>query len=482
MRNTTLADELGYAAASLADATRNLLSPGIRLGITGLSGAGKTVFITALVHNLLNGASLPLFEPVRAGHVRDVHLEPQPDVHVPRFAYEEHLRVLTAGEERHWPESTRQLSQLRLTLRHDAIHGMLPWSDRTRTLHIDIVDYPGEWLPDLPLLNLGYDEWSDRQLEKLAALAAEEGKTDPYLQGITGKDAAVPWQEEDALAIVSAYQQRLHALKEKGGHYDLLQPGRFLMPGDLANSPMLTFAPLPTPEAGFSRNSLYREMKRRYEAYVRRVVRPFFFEHFARMDVQVVLVDVLSAINAGPRAILELQAALTHILECFRIGPTRLLARRVERILFAATRADLVHHTQHERLRRILAWLVENAARKAGHAGARITTLALAAIRATREGEMMHAGEPLPVIIGVPEAGERLGDQIFDGRTETAVFPGDLPENPEDLLQDETRPSLQFPRFRPPLIARPVPLEPAPSFPFIRLDEALQFLLGDRLS
>ena len=482
MRNITLADELGYAAASFADATRNLLSPSVRLGVTGLSGAGKTVFITALVHDLLNGASMPLFEPARAGRIHDAHLEPQPDVHVPRFAYEEHLAALTAGEDRHWPESTKQLSQLRLTLRYETTRPRLPWSERMRTLHLDIVDYPGEWLPDLPLLDLEYEEWSAGQLKRLSSLAAEQGEKDPFLERIAGLDAAAPWREEEALALARAYRERLQALKRKGGHYGLLQPGRFLMPGDLADSPMLTFAPLPAPDNGASRTSLHSEMKRRYQAYVSRIVRPFFFEHFARIDVQVVLVDVLSAINTGPRAILQLQEALTHILECFRIGPSRLFARRAERILFAATRADLVHHTQHELLRRILAWLVEGAARKAGHAGAEVATLALAAIRATREGEMEHAGETLPVIIGVPEAGERLGDQTFDGKTETAVFPGDLPEHPEDLLKEETRPSLRFPRFRPPLIPRPVPLEPAPSFPFIRLDEALQFLLGERLS
>ena len=37
-------------------------TPTVRLGVTGLSRAGKTVFITALVHNLVHGGRLPLFE------------------------------------------------------------------------------------------------------------------------------------------------------------------------------------------------------------------------------------------------------------------------------------------------------------------------------------------------------------------------------------------------------------------------------------
>ena len=36
-------------------------------------------------------------------------------------------------------------------------------------------------------------------------------------------------------------------------------------------------------------------MERRFEAYKTRVVRPFFRDHFQRIDRQIVLVDVLAA-------------------------------------------------------------------------------------------------------------------------------------------------------------------------------------------
>ena len=49
--------------------------------------------------------------------------------------------------------------------------------------------------------------------------------------------------------------------------------------------------------------SLARMMARRYEAYKSVVVRPFFRDHFARLDRQIVLVDVLTALNAGPAAV-----------------------------------------------------------------------------------------------------------------------------------------------------------------------------------
>ena len=80
-----------------------------------------------------------------------------------------------------------------------------------------------------------------------------------------------------------------------------MAPGRFLMPGDLEGSPALTFSPLPEP-ARTPGNSLWRAFDRRFEAYKRVVVEPFFRNHFARLDRQVVLIDALGAIHDGPRA------------------------------------------------------------------------------------------------------------------------------------------------------------------------------------
>ena len=87
-------------------------------------------------------------------------------------------------------------------------------------------------------------------------------------------------------------------------------------------------------------------------------MRPFFRDHFARLDRQIVLVDVLSAFDAGPAAMRDLQEAMNDVLDCFRVGRGDLLPRcsapRADRILFAATKADHLHHTAHDRLEAIL--------------------------------------------------------------------------------------------------------------------------------
>ena len=275
----------------------------------------------------------------------------------------------------------------------------------------------------------------------------------------------------------------------------LLPPGRFLMPGGLAGSPALTFAPLDVPLYGIApEGSLWAMMVRRYEAYKHVVVRPFFRDHFARLDRQIVLIDALAAFNSGPEALHDLEAALAGILDCFRVGRSTLLSAlfrpRIDRILFAATKADHLHHLSHDRLEAILRRAVGNAVANAETTGATIDVVALAAIRATREAMVARGRDRLPSILGTPLPGETAGGETFDGNTEVATFPGDLPADPDALFDGEgafrglssagaEKSDFRFMRFRPPPLERDG--ENAPALPHIRLDRSLQFLIGDRL-
>ena len=124
--------------------------------------------------------------------------------------------------------------------------------------------------------------------------------------------------------------------------------------------------------------------------------------------------------------------------------------------------------------------LVATAARRAKFAGAETRSLALASIRATREGRIDEAGEKLDVIIGTPQAGEKLDGTTYDGTNEIALFPGDLPSDPESLLEDGKPIGLRFLRFRPP---RKLDRDAGGNavLPHIRLDRALDYLIGDWL-
>lgn len=508
MALTTFTDDARIAFENFADFATGLVTPSLRLGVTGLSRAGKTVFITALVHNLIKGGRLPLFEPIASGRLAKAVLEPQPDDAVPRFDYEAHVAAMV--DQRIWPDSTRRTSELRVTIDYESATYLARKFGRGR-LHLDIVDYPGEWLLDLPLLGKDFATWS-REALALSRLPNRIGLADRWHHRLAAIDPAAEEDETVARETAAEFTAYLAACRADEHALSMLPPGRFLMPGDLEGSPALTFSPLVLEDGALApRNSLQAMMERRYEAYKNHVVRPFFRDHFARLDRQIVLVDTLSALNAGSAAIHDLETALTDILGCFRPGRSSWLAsiltRRIDRILFAATKADHLHHTDHDRLEAILRRLVARAIDRAEFAGADVQVLAVAAVRATREGEVRYGMGGLPAILGTPLPGETVNGETFDGDTEIAMFPGDLPNDPEPLFEpiralgEETRPrattkagtapyardvtadsdAVRFVRFRPPKLERSADGLRL-TLPHIRLDRALQFLIGDRLA
>ena len=140
--------------------------PVLRIGVTGLSRAGKTVFITSLVANLLDRARMPQLTAQAQNRIEAAYLQPQPDDTLPRFAFEDHLAAMT-GDDPRWPQSTRAVSELRLSFRTRP-GGFINSLSGPRTLHVDIVDYPGEWLLDLALLDKSYAEWSEDTLHRIA--------------------------------------------------------------------------------------------------------------------------------------------------------------------------------------------------------------------------------------------------------------------------------------------------------------------------
>jgi predicted YcjX-like family ATPase len=481
--------EARLAARALVEFGQHVLNPTIRLGVTGLSQSGKTVFITALVHGLIQGGRFPVFEPLATGRIARTRLSPQPDDAVPRFDYEGNVRALV--DDRRWPQSTDHISELRLVIDYQSQRGV------ARTLTIDIVDYPGEWLLDLPLLTKSYQQWSTESLE-LSAHAPRAQIATPWRDYLATLDPLGPQDEQAALRAAALFTRYLKACRDERYAMSLLPPGRFLMPGDLAGSPALTFSPLQWPQQGPQAatppaGSLAAMMRRRFEAYKDVVVRPFFQNHFARLDRQIILVDALAAFNAGPDAVRDLEGALSAVLECFRLGrrtwASALFRPRVDRIVFAATKADHLHHASHERLEAILARMIQRAADRASATGAPIDVVALSAVRATHEARVRRGREELPCIIGVPAAGEVAGGEVFDGATEAAMFPGDLPADPNQVFgpmptfrglttaspQDA---DFRFLRLRPPKLEQ---ADGTPMLPHIRLDRALQFLIGDRM-
>src|SRR5688572_5018462 len=230
-----LASRASSAAQSLWEASGQLVQPSLRIGVTGLARSGKTVFTTALVHHLTQGTVMPAFRPSAAGRIRRAVLAHQPDDTVPRFPSEEHLSALL--NDRRWPLSTNRISELRLDIDYERKGG---WRSGPATLALDIVDYPGEWLLDLTLLEASYTDWSRETVEasRRPDRAAIAG---PWHASLQALDPTGPADEVAAAAASDAFKAYLAALRAGPEAVATTPPGRFLMPGDLAGSPALTF-------------------------------------------------------------------------------------------------------------------------------------------------------------------------------------------------------------------------------------------------
>ncbi|MDP0562323.1 MAG: YcjX family protein [Candidatus Endonucleobacter sp. (ex Gigantidas childressi)] len=87
----------------------------------------------------------------------------------------------------------------------------------------------------------------------------------------------------------------------------LIQPGRFLIPGTVKDTEILRFIPLLKSGsysegqlATASHNSYFKVCERRYQSYIKDLVEPFYKTFFRRINRQLILVDVVSALNARP--------------------------------------------------------------------------------------------------------------------------------------------------------------------------------------
>ncbi|WDE14585.1 YcjX family protein [Thalassomonas haliotis] len=449
----------------------------VTLAVTGLSRSGKTAFITSLVNQLINegnGAQLSFFNPVHQGRFIGAKRVPQKHFNVARFDFDQAMTAFCA-EPAIWPEPTQGISELRLAIRYQPDASLLKYATDMATLYLDITDYPGEWLLDLPMMHLSFKEWSAQTCELLTQPPRKAVAAD-FIEKLKQVD---PLQkaDEDLLATLSKeYTRLLHHFRYEQG-LSVIQPGRFILPGELAGAPVLQFIPFPGLE--LLDNELYQKagddtllamLKARYQAYKQDVVAKFYKQHFVNFDRQIVLADCLTPLNNGRESFADLQQAIALIMQSYQYGRSGLLSRlfspKIDRLLFAATKADHVTPEQHPHLVALLNQLIHSTKQELNFEAIDIKTLAIAAVKTTRAGKSVHQGEEVPVI-----QGRRLSDN-----QKITVFPGTVPAKlPKDQYWQQM--AFNFIAFA------PQGLHGADeSLPHVRMDQVLEFLLGDKMA
>jgi predicted YcjX-like family ATPase len=452
-----------------------LVNHHVNLAVTGLSGSGKTAFITSLVNQLIEaneGAHLPFLTVVRESRLIGVKRDVQPNLTFSRFAYEDAMAKLTQTSPE-WPESTKGISQVRLKIKYKKSRGVSKYLTEDATLTLDITDYPGEWLLDLPLLDMTYTQWA-RHCEEELRDPKRNQLARPFIAALADFDLNAKGDELALQNIAELYSQYLINCQVHG--YQLLQPGRFILPGELAGAPVLHFFPITTllleqQEVDLknpTKDSNAELLIQRFKHYKTQVVQPFYKEHFKRFDRQVVLVDCLSALNRGFHSYQDLQKALDWLMGSFQYGSSNILNRlfqpKIDKLVFAATKADHITPDQQTNLVKLLESMLHNARKQIQFDGVVTESTAVSAVRASKSGLGQLNGESIPLLQGRDQQGSAI-----------TLFPGEVPQScPGPEFWDKQQ--FAFPKLSPPLMN----IEHA--LPHIRMDQILDFLLADKLT
>ncbi len=448
------------------------------LAVTGLSRSGKTVFITSLIHNLLsalhNPNRMPLLEVTGERRLIAANLESAKAHRLPRFPYFSNIEKM-AGSLPDWPTRTVDISEIGLDLRFTPANTMgkllSEVTGAPAKVTVRIVDYPGEWLLDLPLLDQSFADWSRATMALMRSGSRAEIAGD-FLAFIARHRADEPASDEVAKQAHDLYCAFLLKARDQLG-LSCLQPGRFLCRGTLADVPYLWFAPVdvsaqvdaPAP------HSLGALMAERFEVYKREAVRRFYEDHFRHYSRQIVLVDVLHALLAGREAFEDARRALGIIVDSFRYGHGGILSKlllgpHIDKALFAATKADHVPDIQRDHLAALLRNMAALPALEVKSSNAQLDVTAIASVISTAEDSQVIDGQRVQVVIGRP----------VGAKMQSKFFVGNVPIRPP-RADAWGSPFLNVPVFEPPAI------DPAPvdGIAHINLDLALEFLLGDWL-
>lgn len=335
----------------------DLLTKKITIGVTGFSRSGKTVFIGSLVQALLTSDAwaskrgqgpLAHFGPFERGQFLTAQIRSDIKSELPQFPFRK-VRDSLIGEGASWPEPTTGISRLIIDCEYRS-RGVV--FKGARTIQLELVDFPGEWLIDLPMLELSYEEWSKRMLT-IANSTSRKAWSSAFLAKLDVIALNQEFSEDLTADLAELWLTYMKLATENG--FVLNQPGRLLRPDTMQHSPLLRLIPL---HEKFRDNGLWKGMEKRFEEYKRKVIKPFYKNYFAKMDRQIVLVDILRSLKLGENVFSEMVDALSETLHSFHYGKGGLLSwlsgASTTHLLFSATKADHVTRGDRENLRQML--------------------------------------------------------------------------------------------------------------------------------
>lgn len=233
-----------------------------RIAISGLKKSGKTLFLSNFLNYFRLGAQGnavidPEFQML-IGKLRPFNERINKDYEIasyPIFPFSDHINKLSDGE---WPDPTNKIFQYPCDL------SILDHSGKENLLPFVFIDYPGEYLCDVPMLDLTYEKWSLQTITRLG-FAPHSKFFKEFLS--LEKDLSV-----EPKALIEAYQKGLGAAYYENFHY--LSPIIGWRESNEQFCGLKDEEFVPTIHLQGD-SSLIQKFKSSYNKYVTSVVRPF---------------------------------------------------------------------------------------------------------------------------------------------------------------------------------------------------------------
>lgn len=419
-----------------------------RIAVTGLSRSGKTVFITSLIDQFKHLKTLKLKDKTITFKAE---IKP-PKVNQKRFNYIPYAKLIK--QEHVWPKGTDSITStvIEVEIKKSAWAG-------NRKLEIELIDYPGEWILDIALLGTTYEVWSQKVLQQLKAIDVESVRN--YLALLDDLPALCENPDVEN-RLSQSYTAMLYDLK--GNHFSNLTPGRFIMPSDLQDDPLLQFAPLPP-----STLPIHATFKARFETYLKEIVEGIQLENFKGFDRQIVLIDVVEALQNGPACHKDMADGIRQMLSIYEHSKKnfilQLFSPSINKVVFVASKADLVTANQRNNYKMLLDEMINEIIHEMDIGHVKTDAMICASVLCTETISAKHEGKPLSMLKGRKTTGQTT--QLYPGE-----MPVTFPANSEWDTDD-----YQYQEFLPPNID----YRENEAIRNINLENVIRSLLGDLL-
>jgi predicted YcjX-like family ATPase len=263
---------------------------------------------------------------------------------------------IDALENQQWPAATDQVFgfELKVTSKQPArLKKLLGRSHQITTFRF--YDYPGEWLTDLPMLDLTFVQWCHLVTAQQTTEPQKTLATD-WLRYLERFDFDSIPTEETITDLIQRYRKYLVSAKEAG--ISMLQPGGYLLDKTPYNWQKYGFVPLPAKITCDLKHPWMKLMSANFTAYQVTWLEKLKQAYFSDFDSQVILVDLFEGLKHSRQHLMQLKESLSNLAGIFINGQTwfqKLIGQSVmSKVAFVATKVDLIPASQNKNLLSLL--------------------------------------------------------------------------------------------------------------------------------